>query len=404
VANSTDCDDTDASVHPNATETCNSIDDDCDGSTDEGVLNTYYHDSDGDGYGDAGDSTQACSAPPDHVANSTDCDDTDASVHPNATETCNGIDDDCDNSTDEGVLNTYYHDADGDGYGDAGDPTQACSAPSDHVTDSTDCNDNDADINPGVEEICNDGIDNNCDGIECTDPACYDLPDPLLAYAGSELLDNGNRRHYLEVDNSEDYPDELFAPAPHLPPCGSNTNSSRTWVEIYDDAGPYIYGFCALTSSEGLNSLWFSTSSNEIPPEYVSIEIDDRECGEIVDSNSVAVLDRHYITQIDLSPNTPAELYQNEYVDITFNYHTTEYGGVRIFVRPFTNGALTLNYAAHPSNIYPSGGGSGSGYFTITSGSPTVDQLRFRMYNADQSELLLEFFMDVSYSFYPEEG
>jgi hypothetical protein len=164
VTNSTDCDDTEASVHPNATETCNGIDDDCDNSTDEGVQNTYYHDSDEDGYGDAGDSTRACSAPADHVANSTDCNDNDGSIHPNADEVCNGIDDDCDNSTDEGVLNTYYHDSDEDGYGDAGDSTQACSAPADHVTDSTDCNDNNGSINPGASEVCDDNIDNNCDG------------------------------------------------------------------------------------------------------------------------------------------------------------------------------------------------------------------------------------------------
>ena len=87
-------------------------------------------------------------------------------------------------------------------------------------------------------------------------------------------------------------------------------------------------------------------------------------------------------------------------VNITFNYYTDEPDGVLIFVRPLTNGSLTLDYAAHPSFIYPTGNGSGDGWFTINSGPITVDQLRFRMYNNDQSQLLLEFRIDVSYYFY----
>jgi 2-polyprenyl-6-methoxyphenol hydroxylase-like FAD-dependent oxidoreductase len=82
------------------------------------VTITYYRDADSDTYGNLAVTTQACSAPAGYVANSTDCNDTLASVRPNATETCNGVDDDCDGSTDEGVLSTFYRDADGDTYGD----------------------------------------------------------------------------------------------------------------------------------------------------------------------------------------------------------------------------------------------------------------------------------------------
>ncbi len=97
-----DCDDSSASVHPGATETCNSIDDDCDGSVDESVTSIWYGDSDSDGYGDSTSTKSACSAPSGYVANSTDCDDSDASVNPGATEVSNSIDDDCDGSVDEG--------------------------------------------------------------------------------------------------------------------------------------------------------------------------------------------------------------------------------------------------------------------------------------------------------------
>lgn len=61
------------------------------------------------------------------------------------------------------VQNTYYRDADGDTYGDVSVPTQACVQPAGYVTHSSDCNDGEALINPGMPEICNE-IDDNCNG------------------------------------------------------------------------------------------------------------------------------------------------------------------------------------------------------------------------------------------------
>ena len=111
VSDATDCDDTDAAVHPAAAEICNGIDDDCDGdiddadaSVDTSTGDTWYRDADGDGYGDPAASRMACAAPSGGVADATDCDDTLAGVHPGATESCDGVDEDCDGATDEGVL------------------------------------------------------------------------------------------------------------------------------------------------------------------------------------------------------------------------------------------------------------------------------------------------------------
>ena len=193
----------------------------------------------------------------------------------------------------------------------------------------------------------------------------------------------------------------MFTLEPNLPPCGSNTNASRTWVDVYDDAGPRLYGFCGLTSSSSLRSLWFATAGDEIPPEYVLIQMEDRLCDDIFLSNSVAVEDRHYITQIGFKPSSPSEMYYDQVVSVTFNYFTTESGGVRIFVRPFTNGAPTPDSLAHGSPLYSVGSGRGSGDFTVTDNYHTVDQVRFQMLNANQSELLLEFFVDVEYSYHP---
>ncbi len=169
VGDDEDCDDTEATTNPGATEYCDGVDNDCDGSTDEDSAadaSTWYADSDSDGYGDASDTSVACSAPSGHVANDDDCNDSSSSINPAATEACDGVDNDCDGSTDEAGAtgeSTWYADDDGDGFGDASYTATGCSAPSGYVADDTDCEDGDADVNPGETEVCN-TIDDNCDG------------------------------------------------------------------------------------------------------------------------------------------------------------------------------------------------------------------------------------------------
>ena len=168
-ANASDCDDSSASVSPAATETCNTVDDNCDGSVDEASASdasTWYMDADTDGFGNAVASTLSCNQPSGYISDATDCDDSNAAVNPNATEICNGVDDDCDGTvdgTDAADASTWYADVDSDGYGDILSPTVACSQPSGFLSDSSDCDDNDADVSPLGTEVC-DGIDNDCDG------------------------------------------------------------------------------------------------------------------------------------------------------------------------------------------------------------------------------------------------
>ena len=169
VADATDCDDTLAEVSPAAAETCNSRDDDCDGTTDEDSASdatTWYLDADDDGHGST-TSHAACTVPSGYVAVSDDCDDTDDAVNPDATEACNGIDDDCDGSIDEAGATgevSWYADDDEDGYGDAAAEVVDCDAPAGFLADDTDCDDADPDIYPGSTEV-QDLVDNDCDGL-----------------------------------------------------------------------------------------------------------------------------------------------------------------------------------------------------------------------------------------------
>src|SRR5687768_12532130 len=74
-------------------------------------------------------------------------------------------------------------------------------------------------------------------------------PNPILYLTGQEYYSAGGKnwvRHRYDVANKDQYLSEMFSAAPDLPPCGSNTQSSRTWVDFFDAAGKRLYGFCAL--------------------------------------------------------------------------------------------------------------------------------------------------------------
>ena len=104
-------------------------------------------------------------------------------------------------------------------------------------------------------------------------------PRPILYFTGLEHYQAGGKnwvRHRYDVANKALYPAEMFAPAPELPACGTNTRSSRSWVDFFDSRGNRLYGFCALGDSMALDTIWFSTEQGAVPPSYVYIVIHDR--------------------------------------------------------------------------------------------------------------------------------
>jgi hypothetical protein len=172
-----DCDDSRKTVHPDAPELCDGLDNDCDEEIDEDAeeAEDWYLDSDGDGFGDSSQTVSACEQPEGYVADDGDCDDGEALVYPGAIEVCDGLDNDCDGLSDDDDpsatgKSTEYLDSDGDGFG--AQIVTACDLPWNTVTNMDDCDDSDSSIHPLATEVCSDGIDNDCDGVDDSCNGC----------------------------------------------------------------------------------------------------------------------------------------------------------------------------------------------------------------------------------------
>lgn len=142
---------------------------DCDDSNNQlNLVAMYYVDADGDGFGDDATGVEQCSQPTNTVTIGGDCDDTNNAIYPGGTEICDGFDNNCNGTNDEGLIfNTYFLDSDNDQYG-AGLGLVSCQAiplPG-YVLVDGDCDDANAMVYPGAIEILGNDMDENCDGVD----------------------------------------------------------------------------------------------------------------------------------------------------------------------------------------------------------------------------------------------
>ncbi len=158
-----DCDDDDPNRFPNNYEVCDDKghDEDCDPETIGG------RDDDGDGF----INTVCCNtnSKGESVCGD-DCDDTNKSVHPLATEVCDHVDNNCRDGIDEGVKVLGFEDLDHDFAGNSSRPIEACAGSKAFATLGGDCDDEDPDRSPYYKEAC-DEVDNNCNGEIDEDPS-----------------------------------------------------------------------------------------------------------------------------------------------------------------------------------------------------------------------------------------
>ena len=173
---------------------------------------TYFYDEDGDGYGTPDISQDACAAPSNFVTNDLDCNDLDNTINPNATEVCDGVDNNCDGQIDEGITtSTYYEDLDGDGFGSSNSIQSCLPIGSFNTLNTGDCLDNNDQAYPGAAEICGNGLDDNCDGFTDENQFTFyadsdldgfgDLNNPIIACEESAGVVNNS----LDCDDANNF-------------------------------------------------------------------------------------------------------------------------------------------------------------------------------------------------------
>jgi cysteine-rich repeat protein len=222
-----DCRPNDGDIYPGATEVCDGVDNNCNGTVDEGLgLTDFYPDTDGDGVGAIVSPTQACAAPEGFVAATGDCDDEDRRTYPDAPELCDGEDNDCDDEIDNGAVpRNFWPDRDNDGFGDVNaTPTESCAPLAGASTVGNDCNDGNAAVQPGVAESCSNSIDDNCDGQrDCADVTCAATP---FCTCGDDSLEPNDEMRVAT--------DAARSPFTNLRSCGDDADLFRVALGVGD--------------------------------------------------------------------------------------------------------------------------------------------------------------------------
>jgi hypothetical protein len=114
---------------------------------------------------------------------------------------------------------------------------------------------------------------------------------PQLALMGAVAETVGGKEYSitkLTIVNWEKFSTRFFTASPHLPSCGKNKNSARSWLTIHrQDNGQQIYGYCALAAPGDLKDFTYATPKEEIPPLEVFVRLTDRATNTVYQSNCV---------------------------------------------------------------------------------------------------------------------
>jgi len=374
---------------------------------------TYYADADSDGFGDSDSYTVSCDGdiPSGYIDEDTDCDDDDASISPAASESCNGEDDDCDGSTDEGVTTTYYEDDDSDGYGDASSTTEDCSRPSGYVTNDDDCKDSAANTypgaassdsatacmtdadgdgwgsdspssgvtagsdcadgnssrNPDADEYCSTSYDDDCDGTS-NENSAVDASTWYTDADGDGYTTSGSTKACTEPSSYSAYnhTDCLDSDANTYPGAAPNDSSSACMTDADgDDYGDdsASSGVTDGTDCDDSEASAYVGSGNEDDEDGI-----DNDCDGIFDENvtfnwdqSVTMSGGSPIYIIDLSPGSQSARhvfisgYDNQKI-YGFNYNTSAVSGCS----GLTSTHDSYNSSGTPKNCFTSSGTNGS--------------------------------------------
>jgi hypothetical protein len=326
--------------------------------------------------------------------NEGDCNDNESAIHPGAKEICDdGIDQDCNGKDLACQTDPNNIDNDEDGF----------------TENQNDCNDENPHINPGAEEVCDDGIDQNCNGENnegCEEPPAPSeiLPPELLSPMANRVMDNGcdvsddgikwdfnwsqsqgANRYEIEILHGEERAIISQATRSHSFSfeCSGNSNEIPGCIIDHSNAEGWHWRVRAGNDSHG-DSMW----SNWSETRPFNVEPLNSDCGDGYD-----------ITLTDLYPESGTTLLTGDEVSVNFTYHVPGREDVRIISRPFSNGDPTPNQQIGQSPVYEAGDGQGENFFTILSGDRIrVDQIQFTIESVN-GRILWRHFFDVDYEF-----
>jgi hypothetical protein len=212
---------------------------------DDDVIDPLTVDDDGDGF----------------TEEQGDCDDDNADLSPGATEVCDEIDNDCDGDIDDADASVdlstgsvFYADEDGDTYGNADMPIEACVMPEDSVENMDDCDDTSATVSPDGIEVC-DTVDNDCDGMIDDDDDSLDATTGSTFYSDADgdgegdadsmvmacVLPEGSVDNMTDCDDTSAEMNTADIDSDGLTSCGEDTDGDGSIdVKDCDDANDTV--------------------------------------------------------------------------------------------------------------------------------------------------------------------